>query len=439
MMNAEIKSNASVLYIAAWVFAAVAAVTLYFGEFEITHISALISNICVLAGLSKKYGLADPRSLFVLTCVPYLAAPWFDIYVYDIPRLYADQSGVLVVASAFFLCSFVVGGMRTLNISRSHLSERLMGRAGPVAIVAAALFMVIINVTLLYSWMSVSIGSVGRSEIYLTKPLYYDLGKVFVFASLAFLFWYSFILKNWSKYPTYIIIFCAIIISSIDILILGDRRNSVMLVIALFYIASRRVKISIFHIFLLSMSAMFLWMFSYFRNVPIYQWTMIYSNLDLAKVANPANSEFGAFSIVWRDLYPDLSDLLKPTYLWSPSQIIPSFLYGGRSEAPSVAYVNAYYPEIAVRGGGLAYNAIFESMQNFWYFGPPLVGLVLGRIFSNIDRYKMPESALFGIWLILTFSFMMRLDLTTLLRSGILSAILIYILLFLFCKRRAVL
>lgn len=56
-----------------------------------------------------------------------------------------------------------------------------------------------------------------------------------------------------------------------------------------------------------------------------------------------------------------------------------------------------YIPEAAKSGAGLASSGILESMLNFWYFGPTILGVVVGWIALKIYNLKYKSTFLYGV------------------------------------------
>ena len=56
-----------------------------------------------------------------------------------------------------------------------------------------------------------------------------------------------------------------------------------------------------------------------------------------------------------------------------------------------------YIPEASKTGAGLASSGILESMLNFWYFGPTILGIILGWIALKVYYLKYKSTFLYGI------------------------------------------
>jgi hypothetical protein len=56
-----------------------------------------------------------------------------------------------------------------------------------------------------------------------------------------------------------------------------------------------------------------------------------------------------------------------------------------------------YIPQASKNGAGLASSGILESMLNFWYFGPIILGIILGWIALKVYYLKYKSTFLYGI------------------------------------------
>ena len=56
-----------------------------------------------------------------------------------------------------------------------------------------------------------------------------------------------------------------------------------------------------------------------------------------------------------------------------------------------------YIPQASKNGAGLASSGILESMLNFWYFGPTILGIILGWIALKVYYLKYKSTFLYGI------------------------------------------
>jgi hypothetical protein len=83
-----------------------------------------------------------------------------------------------------------------------------------------------------------------------------------------------------------------------------------------------------------------------------------------------------------------ISDLAGPI----PSQLLPF-----RKEAASDWYLDTFYPEIAARGGGLAFGVISQAIAGFGALEVVLRGIVTGLIFALAHAYYRRRGTRFWV------------------------------------------
>ena len=89
-----------------------------------------------------------------------------------------------------------------------------------------------------------------------------------------------------------------------------------------------------------------------------------------------------------------------------------------------------YEPNNARRGGGLAFSGILESILNFWYYGPFILGLVLGGVSTLISRLRLSNNfnyKVFSIFFIILCLKLVRTELAVVLKIYLLPMIIAYI------------
>ncbi len=101
-----------------------------------------------------------------------------------------------------------------------------------------------------------------------------------------------------------------------------------------------------------------------------------------------------------------------------------------------VAYFNSdrYFD-----GGGFAFSGILESVLNFSYAGPIILGIVLGKISNYIEKYKAKchfHYALFSIFFIILAMKLVRTELAVVLKIYLLPMIVAYYVFYKFSLKR---
>jgi hypothetical protein len=394
----------------------------------------LTSSVLALHQI-RKFGVFNPFSLFFITALPYLYASPIDIIFFEnSTSLDAQIISIQCTYGMLFLVSALAFTKIKLKETKAIIVKRRFGFDPTNSILIA---LAVINAIFVASFFSLNIGALSRSEIYSQKPVTYDLFKLFSQCGIYFLLWQSMFINERPLRELRPALLAIASILILDILIVGDRRMAVVitLIILYYYTIRNRIPKTLWSI-IFGMSVLLI-AYGGVRNLPPSAWLDIYGNTNFGVFLNPMNLEFGAFSRIWIDIYSSNSLEIKPTYLQSISQIIPSALIPDRSLAPSLEYVKRFHPEIYAAGGGMAFNAILESIINFHFLGPIILGAVFGVAFSRHNS-KSPIRILFFAVLIYSLCFTMRNDFTSTLRFLIISSSINIACLLIFNRIRAV-
>ena len=224
-----------------------------------------------------------------------------------------------------------------------------------------------------------------------------------------------------------------ILFSATDILILGDRKLAIILFVICAFAVNVQKRINPIYIGYGFVFGLLMWVYGYLRNTSFSEWGAILSELDYGTAFSPDKSEFGAFSIVWNDYFSRYSSVqMQPTYLETFAQIVPTFIFPSRPISPSVNFVKEFYPDIYNSGGGLAFNAILESMMNFNIFGPIAFAFLI--VFFSKFYNKSHFGVLLGAIYIFCFSFTLRNDMISNFRTFFILSVVISMCILIFCR-----
>lgn len=401
-------------------------------NFDCAILISIFTLLMLLAVVVSGKGFFSPITIFVLTAVPYLIAAPVDIYFYDNEHLFQKEyiswlviSGVVLLLSFMFVCEF----SKSLRFKVFTVEAKVN-----IKIISLAYFVLyLIYLLMIATYFSLNIGSLSRADIYASKPTLFDVSKMILYSFTIAFFWYIFVVEKKKFLHSKLALIPLLMLVLTDTLILGDRKMALILilVLAFFYSVNHKIPKKAM-IGFLALGFGF-WILGFVRNLAVDQWGTIYSSLEFSKLVNPANVEFGAFSIIWQDYFSKGAYEFKATYLEMIVQIIPSFIYPDRPVPPSVDFVAKFYPAIHASGGGLAFNAILESIMNFYWFGPIIAGAGFGYLFRFYNE-KNTLGVLVGGVLIYTFAFMMRNDMVSMLRNIIFCSVIILFFLVVFCK-----
>tara|TARA_R110000751_G_scaffold156389_3_gene261844 strand:- start:7763 stop:9064 length:1302 start_codon:yes stop_codon:yes gene_type:complete len=405
------------------------------------------SSVVFISGLAcivplfwccKKYGVFDPRSLLVIMAIPYLLAAPIDIFIFGNTSNFGIDAIAWLTLLGFVFLAFFMFGVSLISFRSASLGIKVETNLSYPIVIFFLVIGLVFYIYLIAAFFSLSVGSLSRADIYGSKPLVFDLFTILFLYLIVFFIW-CFVFPG-QKGFTGIKFLIGIMVSYIFIgfVFMGDRGTGVTLLVLFFYFYSLRNQVSRRVLFVLFFFSIVLLLYSSFRNVPVEYWLDIYRNMVFFERLNPARLEFGAFPIVWQDYFNEFNLGFHPTYYEIPFQIIPSALFPERGDAPSVWFVKHFYPDIANVGGGMAFNAILESVMNFWVLGPVFLGFVLGVSFSWLLSYDWDGRFLVGAWLIESFSFFMRVDMVNVVRSQMIASLVFVLLFLIFCRVKVI-
>ncbi|MFK4206324.1 hypothetical protein, partial [Acinetobacter junii] len=282
---------------------------------------------------------------------------------------------------------------------------------------------------------SLDIGAVSRADIYKSKSTLFDVYKLFIYSFSVFYIWFIVCIEQKKGKGLVFWLLPLLLFSATDVLILGDRKLVIVLLLICAFAINVQKRISPIYIGYGFVFGLLMWVYGYLRNTSFSEWGAILGGLDYGAAFSPDKSEFGAFSIIWNDYFSRYSSVqMRPTYLETFAQIVPTFIFPSRPISPSVNFVKEFYPDIYSSGGGLAFNSILESMMNFNIFGPIAFAFIL--VFFSKFCNKSSFGVLLGAIYIFCFSFTLRNDMITNLRVFVLLSVVVLISILLFCRIR---
>lgn len=202
------------------------------------------------------------------------------------------------------------------------------------------------------------------------------------------------------------LLLAAILFFVVSVLSLGDRRLFLSGVVAALVVLQfknsqvRWILVAAIPVFLLFLT------YSSLRDAAVSNWLSILESLDFLIVLDLSRGEFGGWARIAQDILSSQFDRIsRLTVLEAPLAVIPSFLYPGRPEAPSLHYVRTFDPATADAGGAWAFSIVVESYMNFWWFGPLIFGAIIGSVLAFTENRLRSQ---FVVVFVLIFSF--RLD-----------------------------
>jgi hypothetical protein len=157
------------------------------------------------------------------------------------------------------------------------------------------------------------------------------------------------------------------------------------------------------------------------RIFPFDDWGTIIYRVDVLKAISPANVEFGAFGRVADDILSTWPIAQFPTYADAVFTLIPQVLYPDRPEPIGIWFVHSFYPAEWEIGGGYGFNLVIEALLNLGWFGPLILGSLIGLGFNVTINSTRWHRLIHGL-LVFALVFAMRFDMATLLKTVVIVA-----------------
>ncbi len=395
---------------------------------------ALISIVLLSLFQIKKSGILSPSTIVFVTALPYFLTAIFNSFIYrDYSYLLERTNASLIFYTFVFFGSFIFFDSYLSKVKIPELNFRKRLSLNTVFLFYSIIVFVYISMVAML--FSLDIGAVSRADIYKSKSTLFDVYKLFIYSFSVFYIWFIVCIEQKKGKGLVFWLLPLLLFSATDVLILGDRKLVIVLLLICAFAINVQKRISPIYIGYGFVFGLLMWVYGYLRNTSFSEWGAILGGLDYGAAFSPDKSEFGAFSIIWNDYFSRYSSVqMRPTYLETFAQIVPTFIFPSRPISPSVNFVKEFYPDIYSSGGGLAFNSILESMMNFNIFGPIAFAFIL--VFFSKFCNKSSFGVLLGAIYIFCFSFTLRNDMITNLRVFVLLSVVVLISILLFCRIR---
>lgn len=395
---------------------------------------ALISIVLLSLFQIKKSGILSPSTIVFVTALPYFLTAIFNSFIYrDYSYLLERTNASLIFYTFVFFGSFIFFDSYLSKVKIPEFNFRKRLSLNTVFLFYSVI--VFIYISMVAMLFSLDVGAVSRADIYKSKSTLFDVYKLFIYSFSVFYIWFIVCIEQKKGKGLVFWLLPLLLFSATDVLILGDRKLVIVLLLICAFAINVQKRISPTYIGYGFVFGLLMWVYGYLRNTSFSEWGTILGGLDYGAAFSPDKSEFGAFSIIWNDYFSRYSSVqMRPTYLETFAQIVPTFIFPSRPISPSVNFVKEFYPDIYSSGGGLAFNSILESMMNFNIFGPIAFAFIL--VFFSKFCNKSSFGVLLGAIYIFCFSFTLRNDMITNLRVFVLLSVVVLISILLFCRIR---
>lgn len=393
---------------------------------QVPHLLLSLGTLVLLWSIqSRAYGFWDPATIYIAMSALYVVAPVAEVALlgntlgFDPVRMafLGDTGTAYLVAAAVAIA--VVRVMQPREAPTGGAKARLASELETMS--ALSLALCCFYVVLVVSRYGLSIGGIGRAELYAEEFVLLSLTRIALVIGLLYalaLAWRARELQLPGTQRIAMWIYAAVAVFVVlDLLILGDRRLGLTLFLAAAPLVLRRQP-RVLHLLALAGCAVALLLYSVVRNAPLADWSGRFGGVDLLVQLSPAAAEFGVVAAIGgavEDPYQLPADF--PTYGDAFLQLLPRALLPDRPPAPSEWFVWHYFPDYAATGGSIAFSSVVEALGNGGLFGILFAGLTAGAVLALFGRMRILGAPLGLCFATFVFVFSMRMELAAILRN----------------------
>lgn len=414
--------------IALLVFAAELCLSIIYPSLQLRLLLGIVAVHFAWRAGAERVGSSSPIGLYVLISAIYVFAALVEIaYFGNRANLDPLLMGTLTdMGVAFLLC--VVGGY--LLVERPSSFRPGMPRVGASQVIVSVwtcigLFAACIVLTVVT--LGFSIGNLSRTEIYSQNlgflGVIRGLLSIGLAISAALLAAYErrtgrdFRIARLQLFGT----MAAYVLQ--DLLIFGDRRLPLMALLATGALFMR-TRFTWRQITMSTGAAVVLFAYGFVRNTPPSTWLGTLLSGDILYVISPTSTEFGGLAIIGQSLGGFSGKIWNfPTYFDAVLQVVPRSILPDRPLAPTEWFMDTFYPALSAAGASYAFNQVIEARLNAGILGIPVAGVLTGAAISYLGRLRYLDAPVGVALAVYIFTFSMRMDLASILRTAIIAAI----------------
>jgi len=420
------KENEILVKVLSFLLLGIAGFLYSIGEYNVSMEISALSLLLTIVYSAYFFGALCLVTLFIFGGGVYVSAEVISYWFFGYRENELLSMSLLFLMGCTYLVSFFCFFCKFSVLRDKERSLQLVAKnkGGPYWYV---LIYISLYVFLVYNDIGLSFLNITRAESFSSRSLGLSIvraGLVPIFISY-FYFCYRFSLR-----PYKIVWLSLLVVAVIEILVLGDRRILISILIGVAVTNKQMFQTKTGYVFL-TLSIVFMIAWGAFRN----QFTLEeFSSLDRWQAVqdkiNPMNQEFAYYHRVGQDIMSmNFTEVGHFSYLLSFTNLIPSTVWGGRYPGASTWYVMNFHEELYDIGGGMAFNAVAESYLNFSYLGPFFAGGILGIIMNYFVRIRMSIFYPGYAFMCSVAPFYMRYDL-----AGLLKSLLIFVVIFVAAK-----
>lgn len=388
----------------------------------------LASLVLVWRVVVGRYGAYSPAAFYLPVSGLYVLAAVFEVAVFGNrleldARLMADLADVGI---GFLVCVALghEASAPPRRAVRAHSPAAARGTGRAMLLICSLLFAASVGMTL--QRYGLDIGGLSRAELYADEHVALSLVRGMLALGLGIAA-ASVVAEEHARRESLVterrwLLALLAAYALVDLAVLGDRRLPVTSALAVLVALSPR-RVPATRGALAVGAVVVLVLYGFVRNTPPGEWLSIITSGDVLGGLSPAANEFGGLAIIGGAI-GDFATLPKdyPTYVDAFLQVMPRALVPNRPESPTEWFMWSYFPALAEIGASFAFNGIVEALANGGLPGVVLAGLTTGALIGLVGRWRVRGAALGAPVSAYIFTFSMRMDFASILRTALVSA-----------------
>lgn len=403
-----------------------------FAMFTLATVAYALGLLLALTALAWGERRLHPVSIIVFTSALYFLAAPFELitsssYTYfndDITFSFLLPNIVFLAALLVFTPS--VEEIKEIDLLRPELAQ-LTRRLSIGATLVAVLVYFLVNIPQFGTNLSAALNR-GELQISLGAGGFFAEAAIAAFALLHALLYFRYGCRVSLALVAAVLAYCAY-----DILILGDRRATVGLVLGIIAVRAmeRGFRFRLYYVPIIFLGAFLLQIWTFGRAIGFIgtiDGILDGSFWQIFKVRY-GETEFAAAAIVLNEQWYDLQVEFFWSYRHLPLQFIPNFILNPlgieQPDSPSLYFVKRYFPDVAAAGGAFGYNIVLEAYQNLGLIGYVLVPAFIARVVGLLARMMPLSQTLYYALFIANCAFLIRLDMSNL-KSWLYSCVIVF-------------
>lgn len=405
-------------------------VSLAFGQLQVGLTIRLALGVLALhyvwRACTAREGSSHPMGLYLLFSGLYVYAAFSEVALFG-NRLNLDSGlmGDLADMGAGFLFFAAAGYLVCRRTERDRGPSVAVSKEMVTASIFSCLLLFAVSTTIILLTYGGSIGSISRAELYSAENSLLTVirGVIAIGLGVSAALLVTYEDRIGSKLNnTRLFLFGTLgAYVAVDLLIMGDRRLPLMAIMGVAALLLPK-RFTWRQIIVVSVLGVTFFLYGYVRNTPPSQWIGTITSGDILLAFSPASTEFGGLAFIGQAIGNfDYSLAGFPTYIDGVVQLFPRALVENRPLSPTEWFIQSYYPDLAAVGASYAFNQVIEARMNLGLLGIAVVGVITGSGIAWLASVRF-FGAPVGIPLCINvFCFSMRMDMVSIVRTGIIA------------------